>query len=93
MSSPAGLKAFLSTSWKDYLARQRERRQRALELLSLLSGAVSMARALDDHRLSAEIIASARKRADKLIDARRLELKRAGRRRKLRREFERELTR
>jgi TetR/AcrR family transcriptional regulator, transcriptional repressor for nem operon len=81
-----GVKSILEHVMEGLSCPPAERRQRALELLSLLSGAVSMARALDDHRLSAEIIASARKRADKLIDARRLELKRAGRRRKLRRE-------
>ncbi len=48
-----------------------DRRERALELLSLLSGAVSMARATNDAKLSGEIIASARKRANQIVESRR----------------------
>lgn len=48
-----------------------ERQEKAIELVALLSGAVSMARATHDQKLSADIIASARKRANALIEARR----------------------
>jgi TetR/AcrR family transcriptional repressor of nem operon len=48
-----------------------DRREKAVELLSLLSGAVSLARATDAEKLSGEIIASARRRANQIIEARR----------------------
>lgn len=47
------------------------RQERAIELLSLLSGALSLARAAGDEKLTAEVITSARNRAEQIIDARR----------------------
>lgn len=48
-----------------------ERRGRAIELISILSGAVLIARATDDDKLSNEILTTARKRATTLIEAKR----------------------
>ena len=66
-----GTKTLLSLVMEGLSCPQDERRSRAIELLSLLSGAVLIARATDDEKLSNEIIATARKRATKLIVAKR----------------------
>jgi TetR/AcrR family transcriptional repressor of nem operon len=66
-----GLKAMLALIKDGLSCPPAERQGKAIELLALLSGAVSMARATNDQKLSSEIIAAARKRADKLIDWRR----------------------
>lgn len=66
-----GTKTLLSLVMEGLSCPQDERRGRAIELLSLLSGAVLIARATDDEKLSNEIIAIARKRATKLIEAKR----------------------
>lgn len=66
-----GVKTTLSLIADGLSCPPAERRERAVELLSLLSGAISMARATDDEKLSGEIIASARKRANQIIEARR----------------------
>lgn len=66
-----GLKTTLSLIMEGLSCPPADRREKAVELLSLLSGTVSMARATDDEKLSVEIIASARKRANQIIEARR----------------------
>ena len=63
-----GMKTTLSLVSDGLSCPQSERRGKAIELLSLLTGAVLMARAIDDAKLVNEIIASTRKRAAKLID-------------------------
>jgi TetR/AcrR family transcriptional regulator, transcriptional repressor for nem operon len=50
---------------------KEERRARAVELLAMLSGAVVMARATNDPKLSRQILASCRRRALRLIDEKR----------------------
>jgi TetR/AcrR family transcriptional repressor of nem operon len=65
-----GMKTNLSLIMDGLSCPAAERKEKALELLSLLSGAVSMARATDDDKLAGEIIASARKRANRIIDSR-----------------------
>ncbi|HML28405.1 MAG TPA: TetR/AcrR family transcriptional regulator [Hyphomicrobium sp.] len=67
----AGLRSTLDLVKDGLSCPVAERQEKAIELLALLSGAVSMARATHDQKLSAEIIASARKRANALIEARR----------------------
>lgn len=66
-----GMKATLSLVSDGLSCPKSERRVRAIELLALLTGAVLMARAAEDAKLATEIIASAEKRATKLIDERR----------------------
>lgn len=66
-----GVKTNLSLIMEGLSCPTANRRERAVELLSLLSGAVSMARATDDEKLSNEILTSARKRANQIIEARR----------------------
>ncbi len=65
-----GIKTNLSLIMEGLSCPAAERKDKAVELLSLLSGAVAMARATDDEKLSGEIIASARKRANQIIEAR-----------------------
>lgn len=67
----AGLKTTITLITDGLSSPAAERQGKALELMALLAGAVSMARATNDQKLSAEIIASARKRANTLIDSRR----------------------
>lgn len=67
----SGTITLLSLIMEGLSCPQEERRGRAIELMSLLSGAVLMARATDDEKLFNEIIATARKRATKLIEAKR----------------------
>lgn len=67
----SGTKKTVSMVMDGLSCPQEERRGRAIELLSLLSGAVLMARATDDDKLFNEIIATARKRATKLVEAKR----------------------
>lgn len=50
---------------------KEQRRARAAELMSLLTGAIIMARAAGDSKLSREILASARHRADRMIEEKR----------------------
>lgn len=66
-----GIKTTLSLVTDGLSCPPAERRERAIELFSVISGAVSLARASNDEKLSAEILASARKRANQIIDARR----------------------
>jgi TetR/AcrR family transcriptional regulator, transcriptional repressor for nem operon len=66
----AGIKTNLSLIMDGLSSPVAERKERAVELLSLLSGAVAMARATDDEKLAGEILASARKRANQIIEAR-----------------------
>lgn len=65
-----GIKTNLSLIIEGLSGPMAERKEKAVELLSLLSGAVAMARATDDEKLSGEIIASARKRANQIIESR-----------------------
>ncbi|WP_035575844.1 TetR/AcrR family transcriptional regulator [Hyphomicrobium sp. 802] len=65
-----GIKKNLSLIMEGLSCPAAERKDKAVELLSLLSGAVAMARTTDDEKLSGEIIASARKRANQIIEAR-----------------------
>lgn len=65
----SGVKSTLSLIMEGLSGSPAARRERASELLSVLVGAVSMARATNDEKLSREIIASARKRANKIVDA------------------------
>lgn len=67
----AGLKATLTLIMDGLSGPPAERQGKAIELLGLLSGAVSMARATNDQKLSSEIIAAARKRANTIIESRR----------------------
>ncbi|RUO97251.1 TetR/AcrR family transcriptional regulator [Hyphomicrobium sp.] len=64
-----GIKTNLSLIIEGLSGPMAERKEKAVELLSLLSGAVAMARATDDEKLSSEIIASARKRANQIIES------------------------
>jgi TetR/AcrR family transcriptional regulator, transcriptional repressor for nem operon len=66
-----GLKTMLALIVEGLSCPPAERQGKAMELMALLSGAVSMARATNDPKLSSEIITAARKRADALIDSRR----------------------
>lgn len=65
-----GIKTNLSLIAEGLSCPAADRTEKAVELLSLLSGAVAMARATDDEKLSGEIIASARKRANQIIESR-----------------------
>lgn len=67
----SGTKTLMSRIVEGLSCPQDVRRSRAIELMSLLSGAVLMARATDDEKLFNEIIATARNRATTLIEARR----------------------
>ncbi len=66
-----GAQALLSLMAEGMSCPQSERRGRAIELVSLLSGAVLIARATDDEKLFNEIVTTARKKATKLIEAKR----------------------
>lgn len=66
----SGVKNTLSLIMEGLSGSPAARSERASELLSVLAGAVSIARATNDEKLSREIIASARKRANKIVDAR-----------------------
>jgi TetR/AcrR family transcriptional repressor of nem operon len=66
-----GLKTTLALIIDGLSGPPAERQDKAIELMALLSGAVAMARATNDQKLSAEIIASVRKRANTLIESRR----------------------
>jgi TetR/AcrR family transcriptional regulator, transcriptional repressor for nem operon len=50
---------------------KEQRRARAIELTSMLSGAIVMARSSGDQKLAKEILRSARERAREIIDAKR----------------------
>lgn len=65
-----GIKTNLSLIIEGLSGPAAERKEKAVELLALLSGAVAMARATDDEKLSGEIISSARKRANQIIESR-----------------------
>jgi TetR/AcrR family transcriptional repressor of nem operon len=67
----AGLKTTLALVMDGLSNPSAERQGKALELMALLAGAVSMARATNDQKLSSEIIAAARKRANALLESRR----------------------
>lgn len=67
----AGLKTTLALVMDGLSCPSAERQGKALELMALLAGAVSMARATNDQKLSSEIIAAARKRASALLESRR----------------------
>jgi TetR/AcrR family transcriptional repressor of nem operon len=65
----AGMKKTLEHVANGLVGSSAERNERAIELIAILSGAVAMARATADPKLSAAIIESARKRANRLIEA------------------------
>lgn len=65
-----GIKTNLSLIIEGLSGPAAERKEKAVELLALLSGAVAMARATDDEKLSGEIVSSARKRANQIIESR-----------------------
>jgi TetR/AcrR family transcriptional repressor of nem operon len=67
----AGLKTTMAHIMNGLLYPSAERQGKALELTALLAGAVSMARATNDQKLSSEIVLAARKRANTLLEARR----------------------
>jgi len=67
----AGMTALLDHIMAGLSCPPAERKARSIELLSLLTGAMLMARASNDKQLTAEIIESAQQTANKLIDARR----------------------
>lgn len=62
-----GLDEVLSLAAEGLSCPKEQRRARAAELLSLLTGAVVMARAAGSSGISQEILASARQRAERLI--------------------------
>lgn len=64
-----GVKGILEYVMAGLSCPKELRHERALELMSLMSGAVSMARAFNDKKLSADTIVSAHKRATKIVDA------------------------
>lgn len=66
----SGVKRTFSLIMEGLSGPPAARREKAFELLSMLAGAVSIVRATNDEKLSREIIASARKRANKIVDAR-----------------------
>lgn len=67
----SGMQSLLEHIMKGLSCPPPQRRTKAVELLSLLSGAILMARASNDRLLAAEIIETTQQRACKLIDARR----------------------
>jgi TetR/AcrR family transcriptional regulator, transcriptional repressor for nem operon len=66
-----GTRTLLSLITDGMSCPQAERHGRAIELISILSGAILIARATDDEKLVSDIIATARKRATALIEAKR----------------------
>jgi TetR/AcrR family transcriptional regulator, transcriptional repressor for nem operon len=66
-----GLDQMLSLAAEGMPGLKEQRRARAAELLALMTGAVVMARAAGNPKLSQEILGSARQRAKRMIEERR----------------------